>query len=609
MLPTILILLSCQPPTLELDWLTLLRETGDLSVLLETPVAPFTTHQVSSYDRASVSPQEPGTWFANHDRGHALYEGVVTAETPYFATAPQRNARPTGTLPANTRVGIARHQRIVPGALYVYSYEGEGLPARHQGYIAATAFTPYPAGAVLADIAGPGCLTRFWSSNPGEAGRVKIYLDDQPGPVIDTKLMDLLRGEWAFNNGGVVFKPIPNPWASEKARGHEMLYPIPFQTRCVVVVERPTLQYQINYRRYPEGTAIKSWSIAEVAANEKAMQALGDELTKQTTPSANDWAVKLGGVKPGDTSAVKQEQLEAAVLEPGQQRSLEILEPPGQATSRAIVQFTAQVQADRLTNALRQVTLSMTFDGAKSPQVIAPLGDFFGTGPGSNPLSTLPLQVTASGKLSCHWIMPYERNARVVLHNLGDQSVTLQLGITHVPYRWTERSLYFHAGWTSNLFHSRPFQDWPLLHVKGGGDHVGTMLSVLCPMKEWWGEGDSKIWIDTDKFPRYWGTGTDDDFGLGWADKTLFSLPWRAQMRHDGAGQGHEGYTSLFRARLLDRVPFTTELRHEVEVRADAPNTNLNYAATSFWYARSGSSVERTELTKELLQRSLGGQP
>ncbi|MFO0812645.1 MAG: glycoside hydrolase family 172 protein [Gemmatales bacterium] len=603
----LILTLLCQPPAKSIDWLSLLQETSDLSTLLETPAIPFTTHQVSSYDRASVSPQQPETWFANHDRGHALYEGVVNAETAYYAQPPQRGSKPTGKLPAGTKVGIARHRRNVPGALYVYSYDGEGQAASHQGYIDAAAFTPHPSGPVLADIAGPGCLTRFWSSNPGEAGRVKIYLDDQPGPVIDSKLLELLSGQWQFNDGGKLMKPIPSPWASVKARGYEMLYPLPFQSRCLVVVERPTLQYQISYRRYPEGTAVKSWNVADVVEHEKQLNALGEALTAQQTPSAGEWATKLGGVKPGDTDAVKRAVMEAGSLDPGQERTLDLLEPPGQATNRAIVQIEAQVQAERLTEALRQVVLTINFDGAKSPQVLAPLGDFFGTGPGCNPLSTLPLRVTASGKLTCHWIMPYARNARLTLKNLGGQNVNVQVSLTHVPYRWNERSLHFHTSWQSASFQSRPFQDWHLLQLQGQGHHVGTLLSVFNPLKDWWGEGDSKVWIDGGTFPSHWGTGTDDDFGLGWADKTLFSLPWRAQPRHDGSVQGHEGHTSLFRARLLDRIAFQSALRHELEVRADAPNTNLHYCATSFWYAKPGGNAERQVLTQEVLQRSLGG--
>ena len=147
-----------------------------------------------------------------------------------------------------------------------------------------------------------------------------------------------------------------------------------------------------------------------------------------------------------------------------------------------------------------------------------------------------------------------------------------------------------------------------MLQLKGQGQLVGTFLSVYNPVKEWWGEGDSKIFIDGERLPSYWGTGTDDDFGLGWADKATFSHLWRAQPRHDG--RGHEGFTCLFRARLLDRIVFNKSLNYELEVRHDLPNVHIQYAATSFWYGKPGSASEYAEITNSMLKSSLpGGQP
>jgi len=87
-------------------------------------------------------------------------------------------------------------------------------------------------------------------------------------------------------------------------------------------------------------------------------------------------------------------------MAPGVSREMVLLEGPGVNPSRAIAQMEASVQADRMIDALRKVLVAITFDSAKSPQIEAPLGDFFGTAVGANPLSTLPLQVTASGKLT-----------------------------------------------------------------------------------------------------------------------------------------------------------------------------------------------------------------
>lgn len=593
------------PSAPRISWQTLLSEAGDITSLTQLPDFPFTTHQFSSYDRASVTPQQPDDWFANHDRGHCYYEGTVEQETPFFRQPPQRGAKPDGKLTAGTKIGIARHKKNVPG--YVWAYTAEVEP-KLAGYIPVTAWSPHSLGPVLADITGPGCITRFWSSNPGEAGRVRIYLDNQPTPVLDARLLDLLSGTWEIQNGDKKSRPIPSPWATEKARGYEMIFPIPFAQRCLIVVERPSLQYQINCRRYTEGTPVNTFSMAEVLQQQKTVLEQGQQLASLTVPNHQQLGQKLAGLEPNDKVDVQQVTLEQPRIEPGQQRQIDLLEGPGANPNHAIVQLDATVQADRMIEALRHVLLSISFDGSATPQIESPIGDFFGAAPGANPLSTLPLHVTAAGKLTSHWIMPYAKNARIVIKNLGSQPVTVQFSLTHVPYRWTEKSLYFHAQWRTASLNTRPYQDWLFLQVKGKGYHVGTHLSVYNPVKEWWGEGDSKFWIDGESFPSYWGTGTDDDFGLGWADRTLFSHPWRAQPRHDG--QGHEGFTSLIRARLLDRIAFTKSLKVELEVRHDLPNVHVQYAATSYWYGSPASSTERIELTPALLHGSLpGGQP
>jgi hypothetical protein len=48
---------------------SLLNEMADRSVVTKKPVYPYKTLQYSSYNRASVSPDDPAGWFANGDQG------------------------------------------------------------------------------------------------------------------------------------------------------------------------------------------------------------------------------------------------------------------------------------------------------------------------------------------------------------------------------------------------------------------------------------------------------------------------------------------------------------------------------------------------------------
>jgi len=62
--------LEAQEPTVGYE--SLLREMLDREALARYPDPSYTCRQFSSYDPASVSPEESDTWFANGDRGHYL---------------------------------------------------------------------------------------------------------------------------------------------------------------------------------------------------------------------------------------------------------------------------------------------------------------------------------------------------------------------------------------------------------------------------------------------------------------------------------------------------------------------------------------------------------
>ena len=64
--------------------------------------------------------------------------------------------------------------------------------------------------------------------------------------------------------------------------------------------------------------------------------------------------------------------------------------------------------------------------------------------------------------------------------------------------------------------------DWTMLHTQGRGRFVGVELHVWNPKGGWWGEGDEKFYIDGEKFPSTFGTGSEDYFGYAWCNPTPF---------------------------------------------------------------------------------------
>ena len=170
--------------------------------------------------------------------------------------------------------------------------------------------------------------------------------------------------------------------------------------------------------------------------------------------------------------------------------------------------------------------------------------------------------------------------------------------------------MYFHAKWRTADMKTRPFHDWTYCDLKGKGVFVGDMLSVMNPVGAWWGEGDEKIFVDGEKFPSWFGTGSEDYYGYAWSNPEPFSHPYHNQTRCDGKGTGATfGLTSVNRFHILDAVPFEKSFRFDMECWHWDPNVTVNYAATSYWYARPGATDDFEPVDPKVLQNIPGPPP
>jgi hypothetical protein len=261
----------------------------------------------------------------------------------------------------------------------------------------------------------------------------------------------------------------------------------------------------------------------------------------------------------------------------------------------AVRRFTAKVEAPDGEKALRGCLLSITFDEHGTPDVIVPLGDFFGTAPGANRYQSLPSGVDEDGTMYAHWVMPFRKSAVIRFTNTTNSPIAITGEIRADHYRWDSRSMYFHAGWrVENPIPTRPRQDWTFLHATGKGVFVGDMLHITNHVKDWWGEGDEKIYVDGETFPSHFGTGTEDYFGYAWCCPEVFTHAYHNQPRCDGPG--NYGQTCVSRFHVIDNIPFTQSFRFDMEVWHWA-ETDVAMAATSYWYAFAGGSNAFRPLT------------
>jgi len=425
---------------------------------------------------------------------------------------------------------------------------------------------------VMMDADGPGCIVRIWSANAG--GVLRIYVDGNDEPALEMNMQDAMDGK---------HEPFIAPLAGVHSRGWNLYFPFPYAKHCKVTTTDGALYYHVNYRTYPKGTPVESFSMEKVRAARKKIERVAARLARPYVSNL-----------PPDDAVVRPVKLFR--LAPGASKTVAELKGPA-----AIFELQFALDVGDWRHILRQTVLKITFDGQSEPSVVCPLGDFFGSGPDLNPYESLPLSIHWAGELRSKWFMPFRKSCKITLENRGSKAAGLRAVVTTVPYRWTGRSMYFHAKWRAdNRIPTRPFRDWTILECSGRGVFTGCMLSVCNPVKQWWGEGDEKIYVDGEKFPSHFGTGTEDYFGYAWSNTALFSHAYHNQTRCDGPG--NYGLTSVNRFHILDRIPFRKSFKFDIEVWHWNPKATVAYNATAYWYARPGGSDFYKPLTKDALE-------
>ncbi|HUU43795.1 MAG TPA: glycoside hydrolase family 172 protein [Planctomycetota bacterium] len=418
---------------------------------------------------------------------------------------------------------------------------------------------------VLAEMKGPGCIRRIWSADP-RGGRVRIFLDDAAEPAVDLPFIGYFnRSNPPFTYPSLVHKT---------ASGYNGYVPIPYQKSCKIVAESGWgSYYHFTYQTFPEGTVVPTFTrdlpAEAVAALEKADALLAGKL----------------GVDPAGERPRERVVRTVVRAEPGKGTWVLALAGP-----RAITAIRARIDLpspplDR--SVLRELTLAIRWDDETEAAVWAPLGDFFGTAPGRNAYRSLPLGVTTDGGWYSFWYMPFDNRALIELKNDGTVPREVTFEITHAPLsRPIDQFGRFHAKWHRDAFPPEEPErrlDWTLLKTTGRGRFCGVMLHVWNPNGGWWGEGDEKFFVDREKFPSTFGTGSEDYFGYAWCDPELFQHGYHNQT----LSMGNRGHISVNRWHVADDVPFHESFEATIEKYSPNDRPTL-YASTVYWYLAPG---------------------
>lgn len=260
-------------------------------------------------------------------------------------------------------------------------------------------------------------------------------------------------------------------------------------------------------------------------------------------------------------------------------------------------------------NAFRKIVLRMYWDGEKTPSVEAPLGDFFGMGHGiTRNFVSAPLQMSPEdGKgMNCWWPMPYGNGAKITVTNECNTTLILYFYVDYEQHETIPADLLrFHAQWhrecptdgtpdpmdeNHNAWcfeGENPVGDgnYVVLEAEGKGHYCGCNVNIhnlnRSGMWDWPGEGDDMIFIDGDKEPTLYGTGTEDYVNMAWCPTQEYSAPYHGLIL--GGKDNWKGKITYYRYHIQDPIMFEENIRVTIE-HGHANHRSDDWSTTAYWY-------------------------
>ena len=457
---------------------------------------------------------------------------------------------------------------------------------------------------------GPGAVVHLWLRADITA-ILRVYLDGATEPMFEGTLEEIAAGR---------LPPLSSPFVFAQGTSLGIDFPIPYQNRCRITLQvdsadiAHSFAYHVVSRSYEPGVSVETLSTSSIEKNRAAIDNTTRVLKGEGKTEANpDWSFRF------PIQLSREMPLVEFDVQPGNGGLISELHLRPNTSDPAL---------------LRQIILVLCFDGRVTARV--PLVEFFGTGPGISPYRSMLTEVTADGELICRWPMPFahevafalegpgqlppgaenekevkrkhpllslfrlkenplfkrrenrQRNKRSSFFNEPLVMIPEGVGVEGFalvkPYEWNTQSMYFHADFTSthDIATSKP-QDWQVAALSGRGLYVGTTLLAANSVRDWWGRGAEKIYLDGHEIPDFLGTGTSDYFASMTASPTLFSTPFHGQTRCDGPRSF--GHTALYRWRVLDAIPFNNGLKFDWEVKHANSLGTLSLEGVNYWYA------------------------
>jgi len=239
----------------------------------------------------------------------------------------------------------------------------------------------------------------------------------------------------------------------------------------------------------------------------------------------------------------------------------------------------------------QEMLLRVYYDGSETPGVEVPVGDFFANCFGKRTeVISMPIMVEDGDSYNSYWPMPFRKSIKIEIVN---QSKDKNINLLYWTIDWIElkrlpaKTPYFHALYRQEYPVTRKEggnNDYVILETEGKGHYVGTVLAVRNRSPKWFGEGDEKIYIDGEKEPSIFGTGTEDYFLQAWGFRHISNTPFFGTASFDQRGIG--GSLSEYRWHIADPIVFTKGIKVTLESKGWLPPDENNERRSHSWNER-----------------------
>ncbi|WP_442481655.1 DUF2961 domain-containing protein [Aeoliella sp. SH292] len=435
---------------------------------------------------------------------------------------------------------------------------------------------------LLCEVNGPGAIVRTWTADIN--GTLRVFLDGAEKPIYDGPADKFLHRPYDtfIAESGVEAETLAGTFYQRDAA----YCPMPFAKSCRIEWignPRQVYFYYVQIREYKDkSTKVTTFQSKDLKTHATEIQRVAEVLRnpEQSVPTtARSHAIDIE-LKPGERSAAVELKDMAAV-----------------------VRLALKVKAENEVPALRQTVMHITCDGWDSAQVQSPVGDFFAAAPGVNPYQSFPFTVHEDGRMVCRYPMPFEKSLKVEFHNMGEQTVAITGDLETAARKWDKkRTMHFYARWrVTHDIHTPPNLDIPFLLAHGEGRFVGAASLMMNTARgthssgTWWGEGDEKVFVDDDRMPSWFGTGSEDYYNYAWSAIDIFAYPYCGQPRNDGPA--NRGFVANYRFHFVDDQPFDERIAFYMELLSNHENEDFSYACQAYHYGRPGMMDDHRVIT------------